>query len=192
MTSINGTNYGSQYSLLNSQEFALECEGDMGAQIALMTLKSARDSREAAEATRDAEEANLLEAQTTEIEEMHAQADKIREAAWLKGLGQVGVGAAQATAAFTGQNAAAAINGSAQATQAVTNHFASNAERAAANHELAATSARHSGERTEKRLEDIDQAVADARELQRTALDFQRQISQNEASAGQAALFQRV
>src|SRR5262249_28824677 len=73
-------------------EARLAASGDMGAMLAALVVKSANQARDSRRELRKTEEDMQRREEQAQIASMHSEADDIRKAGLMKGLGEIGAG----------------------------------------------------------------------------------------------------
>jgi len=205
MTTITATSQATQTNAgsFDFGEIAGEFGGDVNSRVAAMMLHHARDVRESAQTARAAEEENLRRQEDAQIRSMHEQADRIRSAGIASGTALIAGGAfqfaggmvalngptlASGDLAPTAKGTQVALDGVGQAAQGTGKLVASHEERAGKIADSDSTAAGHRADAAKRRLDDLDEEAANARELARTAIDFLRDQTRTKGSADSAAV----
>jgi len=206
--SIDRIDSNSTINLMNLDDLVtFELGGDVGAQVAQCLLESARDTRDQTELSRSAAEEQLQRSEQKQVQSMYEQADHIRAAGWIQGAAMIGAGALGAAGAINGLSntspgtSAAAMKGAEYTANALASGGKAlegtgimlrgledaEGKECEANASSAASTAHH----LERRLQDLQQVAADAREQARSAIQSVGEFAELKAREAQAALFIR-
>lgn len=200
----------------NIDTVSAEFGGDVNAQVAAMMMMSAHDKREQVQASRRSEDRYLCAMQDQQVASMREQAEHIRSAGQKEGIANIIAGGLQiagaAWSAYGAVNAApsadvktgastentalemlrASLPGMAAVTGGVGTLMAAGEKAEAAGCEADATEAGNHASASERRLDTLRDEEKDAQDMQRTAIDFLRDINQSKAGGDRAAIFQRA
>jgi hypothetical protein len=168
--------------LRDYEDMAVELGGDVNAMVAVMVLQSGTDERHAADDAKALEENRLEAAAAEQVASFHEQADHLRAGATLDMLGAVVEGAVEIGSVFAGSKTKNILNGAGKVGKGVFTRLAGDQkadERDAAGEGSAAANRVQASER---RLKDIQETRADARELINKALEFLGKAQQTDAS----------
>jgi hypothetical protein len=205
--SIDRIDSNSTINLMNLEDLVtFELGGDVSAGVAQCLLASARDARDRTELERTAAEKHLAASEQKQVESLYEQADHIRAAGWVQGLGMMASGTLGAIGAINGLNSVGSKVTTAAAAAEYTASALSNAGKVAegigaigrgledaagkeceANASSAASGARH----LERRLQELQQETADARAQAQSAIESVGELSALQARQAQASLFIR-
>lgn len=176
-----------------SDELALDFGGDRHAGIAALMLLSASETREAARATRASTESALRAAEQREIDALHAQADAIRDAGFMRGAAEIGA-AGLGFAAGSTQSAVASnvCSSGATALRGAAGMMSSAEEASGKRHEAAEVAARGDAGRCARSLADVSDLQEEARTMANRAIELLRSMQGTRAATDQAALFIRA
>jgi hypothetical protein len=184
------------------EQIAAEFGGDVNASVAAMMLLHAKQLRESVQTACSIEEERLRIQEERQVHAMHEQADRIRSAGMNEGLGLIASGGFQIASGVVGIAGArlqdgqlspraagsqAILQGSGSASRGVGEMFASEDNWAASIANADATKAENSAEATKRRLDELKEEMAQARDLTKTAIDFLRDQTRTKASTDDAA-----
>jgi hypothetical protein len=163
--------------------------GDVNARVAAMVLGAARDSRDAADQARVAEEENLREQEAQQVQAMHEQADAIRAAGnWALG-GAIVSGGTQlvgAAGGFGGDREPYETGGKLVGAAAQYGGKLEDAHKT--DLDATETTAKNHVEASTRRLGDIKELRSDARDLKQAAVDFLRESTRTRGEIDRAPL----
>jgi len=188
--------------LMSSEQIAAELGGDVNASVAAMMLLHAKQMRESVQTARSFEEENLRIHEECQVQAMHEQADRIRAAGIAEGVGLIASGGCQIASGIVGLSGSRLASGeltpSRQGTQAVLQGAGTGAngvsqlsaagdKHAADRADANATAAGHRAEATKRRLDDLQDEAAEARDLAKKVIEFLRDQTRTKASTDNAA-----
>lgn len=181
--------------------------GDPASELAALLIDHLRESRQNYLEQSRAQEHQLRKVQAAKIEAMRDEADKIRDAGMAKGAGMIAsglltIGASGVKAHTATTNAAASdaaptspetaptdwegiLKGAASGAQGGGELFAAGDERQAQLARTRATEHEHLAGEAERRLKLLDDARANARDLERTAFEHLRKKNETAAATDQ-------
>jgi len=181
--------------------------GDPASELAALLIDHLRESRQNYLEQSRAQEHQLRKVQAAKIEAMRDEADKIRDAGMAKGAGMIAsglltIGASGVKAHTATTNAAASdaaptspetaptdwegiLKGAASGAQGGGELFAAGDERQAQLARTRATEDEHLAGEAERRLKLLDDARANARDLERTAFEHLRKKNETAAATDQ-------
>jgi hypothetical protein len=202
---IDATNRTTQPSTLlfmSHEQIAAELGGDVNASVAAMMLLHAKDMRDSVQATRSMQEEALRRHEADQISAMHEEAHRTRAAGRMEGIGLMASGGfqiASGVAAIRGSTLQggeltpsargnqAGLEGAGRLAQGTGNLLAADEKHEADNANTDAAAAGHRAEAVTRRLDDLRDEAADARELAKTAIEFLRDQTRTRASTDHAA-----
>jgi hypothetical protein len=199
--SISNTNPGAVLMLEQPDAIALELGGDLDAELAVMLLKQADESREMTHQARDAVEKRLSYLEEEQVTKLREKAAETRRAAEVEGFTTMVGGAATVYGGVVGlaagddedlQHTATVAKGGAEFGAGVGKLDAARHNFGAADADADATAADHRAAEAKRELEQLGAEEQDARQLGRTALEMLAETNRTRAAAYQAALFQRA
>jgi hypothetical protein len=167
---------------------ALLLDGDIGAQIAALTIRSAQNQRELYGRIQVAEEAAIGREEAAHVAELHAKADHVRMAGYIEGGFTMAGGGCKMAGSFAAAGSARdRWNGAATISDGAGSFLASpskgaqgDADARAAQHEFAA--ARH-----KRALESASDAYREGGDLLEKAIEFYKANQQSESDAASAS-----
>lgn len=195
---------GAATSTLPDPASELGASGDMGATIAALIIRCAREQKRAhRELERTAESAESRE-DAAQVAAMHDKADAIERQAWANGLGDVASGAAsvgagasqmpggridaQSSQARSGDGRSRVLSGSAEGSKGVATILGGAFGKATENDEASATMHGHAADHFKRALDGAHDGVKDANELLKDAVSFYREYANAQAQAKSAVL----
>jgi hypothetical protein len=196
-----GSGGPSSLLLVDADQIAAEFGGDVSARVAAMLIEHSHERREAVREMRRAEEEHLQAMEEQQVAQMREQAAHIREAAESRAIGGLVAGACRiaggvcmmtADSEYAGRARSEMLGGGGSALESAMGLSAAADDHAAGQADADATAAGNRAEASERRLEDLRDSAADARELGSKALDLIESAKTASAEANRAALFQRV
>jgi len=173
--------------------------GDTGAQIAVMLVQSARDSRNLAHAAEQAAEERMNALGDEQVQDMYEQADATRSAGQMRALGLIISGGATMAGGLSGLDTgggageleAQVFSGAGNIAKGALDSGASEQDFEAGVHAADATQAQNRMKQVERQLADLDETQRDASQLVRTAIDAAAELSRTKTATDQATLFLR-
>ena len=198
--SISNPSSGAVLMLERQDTIALELGGDVDAELAVMLLKQADQSRQMTRQARDAAEKRLCCLEEEHVAKLREKAAETRRAAEAEGWATMVGGAATAYGGVVGlagadedlQHTAVVAKGGAEFNAGVGKLDAASHTFGAAEADADAAAADHRAAEAKRELEQLGAEDQDARQLVRTALDMLAETNRSRAAASEAALFQRV
>ena len=205
--SINGIQSSVLVTLNSTDQIASELGGDTNAQVAAMLVVHSKERSQQLRQARGAEEEHLRESEDREVAEMRDEAREIREAARARAVGgifegimTIGAGYFEVASGTQSDEASAkvlsgygkGVEGAGKAGKGAYDLDAAEDDHAAAMARVEAQKAKNRAGASERRLDDLKDDLAEARELRQKAIDFVKDATQGQADVHRAALFQRV
>ena len=210
---INGAAPQSAYSGDYFDQSVSDMEGDPQLQMAAMMLKHARETRKGNDQQRSLEEKNIQSAEKQQLQQMRAEAKKIRKAAKKRAVGQIANGAftaASGAVTLTGagmhagkgtdaygkamdgyKGSATTLQGIGGTAEGYTGLEAIDIDDKASEHRRNATAAEHRADASKRRLDKIDEADGASKDLKDAALDHMRNVTRTQNDTDQAAIYLR-
>jgi hypothetical protein len=151
--------------------------GDLGAEVAALSIQNGQDERTTAHIERDNEEAAEAAADAAQVQAMHDEASSLRTQGWVDGAMAVGTAVLKAYCPAAG----AAADGCTK----VADGALSAAQK---DHEAEATGSKAASDQAQTAVKDADETATSATSTINAALDFYRGYAAAESAAQQAAL----
>lgn len=170
---------------------AIEVGSSPGAIVAQHLIESSRDEQNFSELERVTLEKQLEQSQQAQIDSLHDEADAVRAAGLIRGVTQIGAGAAGLASALSSGEKAAEWTAAGQLSGALGSVFGAGFDASAKDAAADATSHGHAAQHLERRLKEIDERINDAQTQQQKAIDSAAQFVELEARTAQATLFLR-
>lgn len=183
MSAISGV--GQKSVILNYDDTVAELGGDTTAMVAAMVLDNAKNQRHSADDARVAEEQHIAAYEDKEVQEMHEQADHIREGSLFKAAGDVADGTAKIIGTFDKN---IDLDAPVKIVHAVGTIGAGQEEAAKTDSEARGKAAGDMAAASIRRLQDIKDLKSDAQDAVRSALEFLRNAQQTKATTDQAPI----
>ncbi len=203
--SVNNNNQSSIILLNDQHQIALELGGDVEAQLAAMVLVHASENEDRADQARDATEDMIREAGDKQVSELRDQADDIRSGGFFAAAGGVLGGAAMVGSGLHGVSKIDLTSGKAlladvgntqkiiEGGGTIANGLGQGAnagyQGAAAHHEANATSAANDASAAERRLDEINDDIDEARDMYNDGLEFLDTVNQTQAATNQSVIY---
>jgi hypothetical protein len=199
--SISNPSSGTVLMLESQNAIASEFGGDVDAELAVMLLEQADQSRQMTRQARDAVERRLSSQEEEQVAKLREKAAETRQAAQVEGFTAMVGGAATMYGGMVGlaagddedlQHTAELAKGGAGFNAGVGKLDAASHTFGAGKADADAVAADHRAAEAKRELEQLGAEDQDARQLGRTALDMLAETNRSRAAASEAALFQRV
>jgi len=187
---------------MSPEQIATELGGDVNASVAAMMLIHAKQMRELVQTARSFEEENLRIHEERQVRAMHEQADRIRAAGITEGVGLMASGGFQIASGIVGlsgttlrsgeltpraQGTQAVLQGAGAGANGVSQLVAAGDKHAADVANIEATAAEHRAEAAKRRLDDLEDEAAEARDLTKKVIEFLRDQTRTKAGTDNAA-----
>jgi hypothetical protein len=166
--------------------------GDIGAEVALLSIRAGRDQQKIQESTEEAQNNIQDLAEQNEVKEMHTEASDIMSSAWAAGVMQVGQGVAQISGAGQAPSEQGAYTGTAGLYGAGATLFTAQGQSQRELDEALVTSFKAVADRAGQMSTEASQGKTDAEGVITNAIQFYQQYEQTKAQVDLVAAGQKA